>query len=216
MISRKVEWIVWGGLALVVVTIAVLFFASVAVSSRSKSASSSPLPVYGVVPAFALTNQFGVPVTLDRLRGQIWVADIIFTRCPGPCAQMTQRMSELQAAFSADPSVRLISLTTDPEFDTPPILARYAARFGAETNRWWFLTGSKEQISQLAIGGLKLTALDKTPADRSSEEDLFIHSTISVLVDGAGRLRGVFETLQPEAFQELIRAVERLRREKSL
>jgi cytochrome oxidase Cu insertion factor (SCO1/SenC/PrrC family) len=88
----------------------------------------------------------------------------------------------------------LVSLTTDPGFDNPPVLKSYARRFGADPRRWMFLTGTKEQIANLAIDSLKLTAIEKAPAERQSPEDLFVHSTILVLVDRRARLRGVFET----------------------
>jgi protein SCO1 len=121
-----------------------------------------------------------------------WLADIIFTRCPGPCARMTQRLRDLQAALPADPRVKLVSLTTDPAFDTPEVLAKYGQRFGADPARWWFLTGDKREIVKLAVEGLKLTTLDKEEAKRESPNDLFIHSTNLILVDQQGRLRASF------------------------
>ena len=74
------------------------------------------------------------------------------------------------------------------------MLNKYAVRFNADTNRWWFLTGAKQDIAALAIDSLKLTAIEKKPAERLNEDDLFIHSTIFVVVDKQARLRGVFET----------------------
>jgi len=158
----------------------------------TKSGQKPSLPVYGTVPFFALTNQHGQSVTPDSLRGQVWLADIIFTRCPGPCARMTQRLRDLQDALPADPRVKLVSLTTDPAFDTPEVLAKYGRRFGADPERWWFLTGDQREIVKLAVEGLKLTALDKEEAKRESPNDLFIHSTNLILVDQQGRLRGSF------------------------
>ena len=105
------------------------------------------LPVISQVPAFTLTNQLGQPVTLAGLRGQVWVGDIIFTRCSGPCPKMTQRMSELQAAIPRDLRVKFVTLTTDPEFDKPSILKPYGDKYGADTNRWLFLTGPKLEIA---------------------------------------------------------------------
>jgi cytochrome oxidase Cu insertion factor (SCO1/SenC/PrrC family) len=85
-------------------------------------------------------------------------------------------------------------LTTDPDFDTPGVLKAYAQRFGAQPGRWTFLTGTKVQIAKLAIDSLKLTAIPKKPEERASPEDLFVHSTIFVIADKRGQLRGVFET----------------------
>jgi len=164
-----------------------------AVISR-RHAAAIALPVLGVVQDFALTNQLGQPVTLADLQGKVWLADIIFTRCPGPCPRMTRQMAEIQRSLAGKAPVRLVSLTTDPGYDSPVVLSNYARRFDADPQRWQFLTGTKTAIAGLAIDSLKLTALEKSAADRTSEEDLFIHSTIFVLVDKQGRLRGIFET----------------------
>lgn len=191
--SRSVEWAVWGGIVFVVLAIGAAF-----VRERfSGSGYRLPmrLPVIAQVADFTLTNQLDRPVRLADLRGQVWVADIIFSRCPGPCATMTKRMSELQAALPPNLPVRLISLTTDPAHDTPRALASYAERFGADANRWQFLTGPKADLVKLAVNSLKLTVLDTEEAKRTSPNDLFIHSTIFVVVDQQGRLRAVFESL---------------------
>lgn len=187
--ARTVEWAVWGGIAFVVLAILGAF-----VRERIHT-PSKPLMVISQVADFSLTNQLDHPVTLADLRGQVWVADIIFTRCPGPCATMTKRMSELQAALPANTPAKLVSLTTDPAHDTPRALATYAERFGADPNRWHFLTGPKADLVKLAVNSLKLTVLDKEEAKRTSPDDLFIHSTIFVVVDKQGRLRAVFESL---------------------
>jgi protein SCO1/2 len=146
------------------------------------------------------------------------VADIIFTRCPGPCLKMTRQMRELQAALPPKNPAELVSLTTDPDFDTPAVLKTYAQRFNADLNRWQFLTGTKKQIASLAIDSLKLTAIEKKPDERESAADLFVHSTIFVVVDKRGQLRGVFETggegIDPAQTQnELLAALRRLERE---
>lgn len=156
--------------------------------------SASQLPVIAHLPDFILTNQIGAQVMRSQLGGQVWIADIIFTRCAGPCPKMTQRMSELQTALAGEAGVQLVTLTTDPGHDSPAVLAAYGAKFGADPARWQFLTGAKSQIARLAIDGLKLTAIEKAPEEREDPADLFIHSTLFVLVDKSGRLRGVYET----------------------
>ena len=186
--SRIAEYLVWGGLAVI---IAAIFGAFVISKLRP---APSPLPIYGNIADFSLTNQSGGRVSLADLRGRVWVADIIFTRCPGPCARMTRQMKELQAALPSASSARLVSLTTDADFDTPSVLQRYAEKFEAKPDNWIFLTGDKKEIARLAIDSLKLTALEKPAAERVSPEDLFVHSTIFVVVDKQARLRGVFET----------------------
>ena len=186
--SRTTNWIVWGCLIAVIAVVSGAFLLS------QLKPAAAPLPVYGSVADFALTNQNGQPVTLAGLRGKVWLADIIFTRCPGPCARMTKQMKELQDALPAASAAKLVSLTTDADFDTPPVLQQYAERFGAQPGNWLFLTGNKRAIANLAIDSLKLTVLEKPAAERTSPEDLFVHSTIFVLVDKQAQLRAVFET----------------------
>lgn len=88
---------------------------------QAQSAARTRLPVYGSVADFTLTNQDGAPVSLADLRGHVWVANVIFTRCPGPCLKMTRQMKELQQALAQDSQARLVSLTTDPDFDKPAV-----------------------------------------------------------------------------------------------
>lgn len=151
-------------------------------------------PVISPVADFTLTNQAGQVTTLADLTNHVWVADIIFTRCAGPCPRLTSQMKSLQDKLPADSTVKLVTLTTDPDFDTPAVLTKYGERFGADFKRWTFLTGSKAQIASLAGDSLKLSAQPVKPEDRKDSADLFIHTTIFVLVDKHANLRGFFET----------------------
>lgn len=156
--------------------------------------SEADMPVIGPVADFALTNQDGQRVTLADLRGHVWVADIIFTRCGGPCPRMTRQMRELQDALPGSSDTKLVTLTTDPDYDTTTILRNYSEKFGADSNRWLFLTGTKKQIGALAKESLKLAAVETKPAERQDDNDLFVHTTIFVVVDRQGRLRSPVET----------------------
>ena len=197
-------------MALAIAGIFAAWFVSKA--NPSDTGAAEPLPVYGAVQDFKLTNQLGRAFALADLRGRIWIADIIFTTCPGPCAKMTRTMKELQAALPAD--VGLVSLTANPAFDTPEVLKKYADRFGANPANWQFLTGLKKELYDLAIDGLKL-AVEEIPAEeRKSPDDLFIHSTRFVLVDGKGRVRAFFDGDTPGSIPKMLKAVERLSREK--
>jgi protein SCO1/2 len=189
--GRKIHWLTWGGLMLVIATILLAYLMA---QLKQRALAATPLPVYGQIADFTLTNQNGQAVSLADLRGHTWVADIIFTRCPGPCVKMTRQMKQLQDALPAASQAKLISLTSDPPYDTPQVLKAWAGKFGADSNRWQFLTGAKSQIANLAIDSLKLTAIEKKPEEREAANDLFIHSTIFVIVDKQAQLRGVFET----------------------
>lgn len=196
MASQRPSWSLLLGLALVVGILGCLVL--LLKFTPEPNSNSQDLAVIGPVADFALTNQAGQPVSLADLKGQPWVADIIFTRCAGPCPAMTRRMKELQDALPADSTAHLVTLTTDADFDTPEVLARYAERFNADPNRWMFLTGDKVMIANLAIDSLKLTAIEKPPEERTDPNDLFVHSTIFVVVDKQGRLRGAYQTVGEE------------------
>jgi protein SCO1/2 len=181
---------IWIGVALIILIVA----GSVLLQRlKPHKPEAAPLPVIGDVAPFTLTNQNGVVITLDDLRGKVWLADIIFTRCPGPCARMTRQMASVQAALPKDSQAKLISLTTDPGFDSPEVLKKYGEKFSADPARWQFLTGSKLALAALAGDSLKLVAMETKPESRTSADDLFIHSTIFVLVDKQARLRGMID-----------------------
>lgn len=191
--GRTLSWSVWVGVFLIGATLAVALMLA---KLKSQLAAQTPsLPIISAVPAFTLTNQQSTAVTRNELKGRVWLADIIFTRCAGPCPEMTRKMREIQDALSKESTARLITLTTDADYDTPEVLQKYAAKFGAENDRWHFLTGDRRDVAALAIDGLKLTALAKPPEERTDPADLFVHSTIFVLVDKAGQLRGSFQTV---------------------
>jgi protein SCO1/2 len=164
-------------------------------------------------------------VSLSNLRGKVWVADVIFTRCPGPCPTMTHHLAELQAALPPNEPVRLVTFTSDPEYDTPAMLKHYAARFGADSNRWYFLTGPKQEIRRLEVNDFRFVVVEKKPGERAIPDDLFIHSTWFVLVDQRGRLRGwtddeghlhaYFDSTDPGARKEMLSAIKQLLRESS-
>src|SRR5262245_27776851 len=139
---RSVQILVWGGLALIIAAIAGAFVVSKLKPATPATPVVAPLPIIGPIADFALTNQNNERVILADLRGCVWVADIIFTRCPGPCARMTSQMKELQAALPSTSATKLVSLTTDAGFDTPPVLQKYATRFDVSPSNWIFLTGN--------------------------------------------------------------------------
>lgn len=189
--SRVVQIVAWSILIGVIGLTSFLFI--------SEQAHRSDLPVLGTIEPFALTNQLGGETTLDDLKGKVWVADIIFTRCPGPCPKMTQKMAELQQLFADQPNFRTVTLTTDPDYDSPAVLKKFAERFNADSARWHFLTGTKNEIREVAQGSLKLGAEEKPSSDQESANDLFIHNTVFILVDKHGRLRGqAYESLEPD------------------
>jgi protein SCO1/2 len=168
---------------------------------------SRPLLSYGPVPNFQLVNQNGQPFGSAQLAGKIWIVDFIFTNCPGPCPMISSRMSELQKPLEKT-DVHLVSVSVDPEKDTPEVLRGYAERLRAQPGRWDFLTGSKPAIYNLSRNGFKL-AVD----DGSAEEGVPVHSTRFVLVDRRGTIRGYYDALAPDAVTKLLADTSHLLRE---
>jgi protein SCO1/2 len=158
-------------------------------------ASKPPLPEFGTVPAFELTCDNGKLFgSATQLTGKVWIADFIFTNCPGPCPRMTQHMKRIQDQSAGIDDLKLISFTVDPERDSPEVLAAYGKRFGADPQRWYFLTGPRESLHHLSKEVFKLG--DVAP-------DLE-HSTRFVLVDKKSRIRGYYSTTEPSFIAKLL------------
>src|SRR6266550_4129480 len=162
---------------------------------------------YGTVPEFVLVNQDGQNFGSARLRGKIWIADFIYTTCPGPCPMISSRMSELQKPLEKS-DVHLVSFTVDPAKDTPQILRSYAEKWQAEPGRWDFLTGPKSAIYKLSHDGFKLAV-----SDGSDAQGIPVHSTRMVLVDRHGAIRGYYDATEPEAVTKLVADTNHLLRE---
>lgn len=208
--ARKLGFLIWGGLAALIL----LIFIAFATSVLKEKPAAKPFPVLKQLPDFALTNQFGKPTTLADLRGKVWIADIIFTRCAGPCPRMTKQFSQLQNDLVGEPSVHFLTLTADAEFDTPEVLKKYGDRFNANHDRWLFLTGDQRELYRLATqDGLLLAVQEIDPNQRTSEADLFVHSTIFVLVDKQGRVRAVYESSELETHAKIVADARRLAKE---
>jgi protein SCO1/2 len=162
---------------------------------------------YGSVPEFELVNQDGKNFGLSDLRGKVWIADFIYTTCPGPCPMITNRMSELQEPLK-NTDVHLVSFSVDPNKDTPQILRGYANKFGAEAGRWDFLTGPISTIYNLSRNGFKLAV-----SDGSDAEGLPVHSTRMILVDRHGEIRGYYDAVEADAVTKIVADATHLLRE---
>lgn len=149
------------------------------------------LPVLGQLTEFRLTERSGQTKTLDDLKGEVWLADFFFSTCPGPCPVLTSRMADLaQAVQRTKGRVRIVSITVDPETDTPEKLQKYAEQYGAGSN-WWFLTGSLQEIFRLAREGFKF-AVEENPPEAVAQAGKMLHSTKVALIDGRGQVRAYY------------------------
>lgn len=167
---------------------------------------SRDLATYGAVPEFGLINEKGKPFGSTQLAGKIWIADFIFTTCPGPCPIISTRMAELQKPLQKS-DVHLVSFSVDPEKDTPETLRDYAERLKAKPDRWDFLTGERATIYSLVRDGFKLAV------DRDADDGIPVHSTRVVLIDRHGTIRGYYDVLQPDAVTKLVADTNHLLRE---
>jgi cytochrome oxidase Cu insertion factor (SCO1/SenC/PrrC family) len=160
--------------------------------------------VLSTVPPFTLQDQAGGAFGLDELAGRVWVANFIFTRCPGTCPVQTRYVKRLQEELRDVPAwseVRLVSFTVDPQYDTPDVLQDYAVSVGADPDQWFFLTGTREEIWQLSKDGFKLPVGDAPPGG----DGPILHATQLMLIDDRGRLRGYYDGLSDDGLQELRR-----------
>jgi len=172
-------------------------------SERKTTDESS---VIGTVPDFRFTTQDGKTLSRADLLGKVWVADFFFTRCPGPCPMMSSRMAEISKELKKAKDVRLVSVSIDPEHDTPEVLSEYAARLNADPNRWIFLTGPKKEIDEFTTKGM-LQVLATDPAGVPT------HSTRFLVVDREGRIRSARKLEEPELVQKLLIDIGSLLRE---
>ena len=140
-------------------------FSGAAGAAGNRRRLSAELRKIAIVPPFALTERSGKTITNHDLAGKIWVADFIYTTCPGPCPLITASMAKIQEAVAHDPQVQLVTFTVDPQTDTPAVLAKYADQFGADPNRWWFLTGPEKPLYDLIRNGfLQVVQDNQRPA----------------------------------------------------
>ena len=176
----------------------------------NQSGNGKSLPAYATLSDFSLVDQNNDPISLKTFKGKIWIADVIFTRCAGPCPILSSHMQRMQGMLSHSPEVVLVSFSVDPEYDTPEVLAKYASTFGAEKDKWYFLTGDREVTCDIARSSLKLSV--------ESDTDItpIIHSTRFVLIDETGGLRGYYDSNEDGFINELISDVRILLNEKQL
>ncbi len=156
---------------------------------------SQPPHDYGPVGPFQLTERSGRTVTQDDLLGKVWISTFVFTRCIGPCPQVTATAARLQQHYSGNPDVRLVTFTVDPQRDDPKELQRYASNYQADPEQWLFLTGKEEAIHTLLREGFKV-GVERNKGEQAKPGDEFLHSTRMVLVDRKGHIRAYFPGLQ--------------------
>ena len=157
---------------------------------------------------FSLTNSAGGVITRRDFTGKILVVDFLFTSCSLTCPAVNTQMAQIQELTTNDPDVRLVSLTVDPRDDTPSVLRKYGAGFGADTNRWYFLTGKKSVLYNLI--GDSFLAQDANDPFGNMPGD-FAHTERIAIVDSHGKVRGYFDGLNQETAGAVVSEVNKLR-----
>ena len=178
---------------------------------RSIREASEVLPVLSFVPNFNLVERSGSAISLSDLSGKVWVADFIFTHCAGPCPLLSLQMGALQEPLKELEDVRLVSISVDPERDTPEVLEAYSRRYNADPEKWLFLTGEKADVYQLIRKGFQVT-VDNTPEDEASDQ--IMHSLRFALVDRKGQVRAYYTGSDSDLADRLVPDVKRLLQEK--
>ena len=181
-------------LILLITTSVVLFFYLTFVFYHQ--ANQKPrLPVLGQVQDFTLYNSDGKEYSLKQLKGRVWIADFFFTTCGDICPMMTKHLSSIHQSLKIEKNVFLVSFTVNPEHDTPEVLREYAKKLKADTRKWFFLTGPRDQITDIAVKSFKLGSVD---------EPIF-HSSYFTLVDRYGLIRGYYDGIKQENLARLLK-----------
>jgi protein SCO1/2 len=184
--------------------VVVLAGLGVPVLNQVLRAAPAPLPVLGTLPDFRLVDQDARPYGSADLRGYVWVAGFIFTRCPTICPAISARMAEVQRrARGIENGFRLVSFSVDPAYDTPARLEEYARRFRASPRMWKMLTGSLDSMKATVEEGLKVAMGASAPAGETDFASLF-HGTHFVLVDAQLRIRGYYDSAAPDVADRLL------------
>jgi len=176
--------------------------AAVILLGRTLAGSSHPAPDLRLpLPEFELEDSRGGSASLQTMRGKVWVASFIFTSCPSVCPKIMQRMAQIQEdTDDVGDRLLLVSVTVDPENDTPARLVAYGERFGAEPSRWKLWTGPVDQITNAVVDGFKIMM-----GKQETNPGIFevVHGERLVLVDGEGNIRGFYEA-NDEGIAELV------------
>jgi protein SCO1/2 len=161
------------------------------------------------IGAFELINQDSQLISNESLDGKIYIADFFFTTCPGICSKMTSNMSIVQEAFMDDDDVLLISHSVTPQKDSVSVLKAYAEARGVKSGKWHLLTGDRSVIYNL---GRKNYFVEED-LGLTKNDDEFLHTENFVLIDRAGRIRGIYNGLNKGSVQQLIEDIKVLKKE---
>ncbi|MDW8852370.1 SCO family protein [Flavobacterium sp. MMLR14_040] len=146
--------------------------------------SDAKLLTIGPAPKFELTNQDNVKISNETYKGKVYVLEFFFTTCPSICPKMNLSMLEIEKTFFGNPNFGIVSITIDPNHDTPQVLKDHAKLLGVKSSNWNFLTGDKAVIMDLSNKGFNLYAGENAKVNGGFE-----HSGLFALIDKDGNIR---------------------------
>ncbi len=214
--------IIWRVLFIILLGMSAVMLWHVFQGEPQDSIQKSPdrLPVHQTVPDFQLVERSGQHFARQGLASHIWVANFVFTRCPGVCPLLSTQMAKLQTALqdARGTSVRLLSFSVDPEWDTTERLRSYADKHGADPNRWFFLTGELNAVQQLVTHGFQLAMMNAQPegstAHRQHKQlEQIVHSDRFVLIDPEFRIRAYYRGTEAGLIEQVLHDIDMLQRE---
>jgi protein SCO1/2 len=160
---------------------------------------------------FSLTASNGQPVTRADLDGKFLVVEFLLTSCNVTCPAVSRQMVQIQQLTTSQPDVRLVSITVNPRDDTPAVLQKYGQSFGADTNRWMFLTGEKAVLYDLIGKSFLAQDLDDPLGYMPGN---FSHTERIAVVDPQGHLQGYFDGLNQNTAGAVVDEIAKLRNQK--
>ncbi|HTN05653.1 SCO family protein [Agriterribacter sp.] len=190
-----------------------LFGAFYAFLYATIDSSKSRLPVLNIVKPFSFEKQDGQWISEKDVAGKVYAAAFFFTTCEGICPKMNRNMKIVFDEFKNENDFLILSHTVDPETDNIARLKTYADSLGADTKRWWFLTGSKDNLYKTARESY---ILDDPKNNATNIEEQFIHTQFFALIDKNGQVRGIYDGLKKAEVEKLITDIKDLLKEKTL
>ncbi len=172
-------------------------------------------PALGNIPNFELTNQDGRNISYaNEYKGSVLLVNFIFTSCQTVCPLLTAQMAKIQSRLqSAAPIIRLVSITVDPETDTPEVLKKYGEKYQARFRHWSFLTGDLNQIYETVVNGFHIAAdnpvFNKADLDSDKSADLFeiTHGEHFVIIDQQGQIRAYMQGNNDEQLNKIVQTL---------
>jgi protein SCO1/2 len=170
--------------AYIAITFVILIFGIWAVPKIVARFNTNELVKFEQVPSFKFENQYGAFITNKDYENKVYLVEFFFTSCPTICPIMNENMVKIQNEFYGNPSFGIVSISIDPERDSPSVLKAYADQKGATLKNWNFLTGEKDEIYSFSNDGFKLYA-----GENKDAEGGFEHSGLFALIDKDGFIR---------------------------